>query len=410
MAWEKRGDSRRYYYKSVRHGDKVRKVYCGKGSAAEIAAQTAEIKRAARTRRTEAWRRVRASYEDAANVVEQLNHETDCIVKAVLIAAGLREYRGEYRRRASRKHEEPHMEASAMRTLNQSPGDAPPPAVDPRPRPHDEQTGGATTQDEREAPAESITFRQLAEQANNGDPGALQRLRKALDESPEVWQRMGDLAAHARLTLIRLIAAGDMLLFESIQRQARDMESQLMGPTATLLERLSVERVVSTWLQLQYADAMCATADGLAQAKFWSQNQDRAHRRHMSAVRQLSTVRELLPGAAQVEPAEGTKAATVGKREVAEEGHEDCREHEMEGNGNGAAAAGCTDQQQSNEHSRGRVNGHTAKPKATNGNGVKVEPSQSSGESNDLDLPDQPNGQPVNRVLRFQDTPLTSAM
>ena len=85
-ATERRGENRHYYYKSVRHGDKVRKVYYGKGPAAEVAAQAAELKRAVRARRTEALRRLRASYEDAAEMVDRLNREMDCI--ANLLSAG----------------------------------------------------------------------------------------------------------------------------------------------------------------------------------------------------------------------------------------------------------------------------------------------------------------------------------
>ena len=132
MAWERRGENRHYYYKSVRHGDKVRKVYYGKGPAAEVAAQAAELKRAVRARRTEALRRLRASYEDAAEMVDRLNREMDCIAKAVLIAAGCKEHRGEFRRRASKEHKETPMEVTKMRTSSQSNRTERPPAVDPQ--------------------------------------------------------------------------------------------------------------------------------------------------------------------------------------------------------------------------------------------------------------------------------------
>ena len=231
--------------------------------------------------------------------------------------------------------------------------------------------------------AADITFRALVDAANKGDPDALKRLREVLDCNPQIWQRIGDLAAHARLTLVRLIANGDKLLFESIQRQARDMESQLLGTSPSLLERLSVQRVVACWLQLQYADAMVCTAnDQLAQAKFWSVHQDRAHRRYTSAIKQLTAVRQLLLGSAQGEQAKAAKAATAELCEKQVESSDGCRGGKTDSNG---------------------------KPKATDGNGVKVEPSRSPGETNKPGEPDSVNGQPVNRILRFPDAPLTAA-
>jgi hypothetical protein len=143
-------------------------------------------------------------------------------------------------------------------------------------------------------------FRQLVARANEGDPQSLQRLREVLDANPEIWKRVGDLAMHAQLTLARLIADGDQLLFESIQRKAADLEKELLAASPTPLERLGVQRVVACWLQLQYADAMvCSARDNLAQGKFWSQQQDRAHRRYHSAVKQLLAIREILPKAGQ---------------------------------------------------------------------------------------------------------------
>lgn len=147
-------------------------------------------------------------------------------------------------------------------------------------------------------PASDFDFRQLVAEANGGDPEALRRLRETLDTQPQIWQRIGDLAAHARLTLIRAASAGDQLLIESLLRTAEAMEKELLGgelgKPPSSLERLSVSRVVSTWLQAQHADAMAgASHDNLSWAKFWAQQQDRAHRRHLAAIKQLAAVRQM---------------------------------------------------------------------------------------------------------------------
>jgi hypothetical protein len=81
------------------------------------------------------------------------------------------------------------------------------------------------------SPQANLDFRNLAQQANEGDKGAFTQLKSVLDANPDVWQRVGDLAAHARMSLIRMIAADDKLLHESIDHKASAMEAELLGPS-----------------------------------------------------------------------------------------------------------------------------------------------------------------------------------
>jgi hypothetical protein len=149
---------------------------------------------------------------------------------------------------------------------------------------------------------DKAAFRQLVQRVNAGDEQALQDLRDILDTCPGVWQHVGNLAAHAEMSLIRMIAGKDRLLLESLQRSAAEMRAELSRPDASELEKLAVQRVVACWLQLQHADAASAAPDqSLQQGKFWAQEQDRAHRRYLTAVKQLTTLRQLLPSSAQTE-------------------------------------------------------------------------------------------------------------
>jgi hypothetical protein len=52
MAWEQRGE-KRYYYRSVRNGKKVKKVYFGSGAEAAAVAEMMEVSRLERERRNE---------------------------------------------------------------------------------------------------------------------------------------------------------------------------------------------------------------------------------------------------------------------------------------------------------------------------------------------------------------------
>jgi hypothetical protein len=139
----------------------------------------------------------------------------------------------------------------------------------------------------------------LLERARAGDPGAAPLVRRVLDEHPEVWQHCGDLARQAERAWVELAGGPDELLKQSLELKLAALKTELAGPFATPLERLLVERVGMTWLQLAYADAIAAQARDVSvrQAAFLQKRQDAAQRRHLAAVGALAAVRRLLPAA-----------------------------------------------------------------------------------------------------------------
>ena len=136
----------------------------------------------------------------------------------------------------------------------------------------------------------------LLARAEQGDRSVLPELRKALDANAEIWRHYGDLAAQAEASLILLAAGNNLLLAESLQHKLRALKDELGGESPSPLERLLVERVTATWLQVSYFDGLLAQAKGAseAQAKMLQRQQDAAHRRHLTAVKTLATVRKLL--------------------------------------------------------------------------------------------------------------------
>jgi len=136
----------------------------------------------------------------------------------------------------------------------------------------------------------------LLKRAEQGDRSVLPELRKALDADANLWQHYGDLAAQAEASLILLAAGKNLLLAESLQHKLRALKDELGGESPSPLERLLVERTTATWLQVSYFDGLWAQAKGAseAQAKMLQRQQDAAHRRHLTAVKTLATVRKLL--------------------------------------------------------------------------------------------------------------------
>jgi hypothetical protein len=136
----------------------------------------------------------------------------------------------------------------------------------------------------------------LLKRAEQGDRGVLPELRQALDGDANLWRYYGDLALHAEASLIRLAAGTNLLLAESLQRKLHAMKNELATESASPLERLLVERVTATWLQAAYCDAVAAQAgpSSEARSKMIQWQQDGAHRRHLTALKTLATVRKLL--------------------------------------------------------------------------------------------------------------------
>jgi hypothetical protein len=84
MAFEKRGNRRTYYYRSIRCGSKVRKIYFGCGPEAEQAA----AEDAARQNGVAAARAEQKKVDDALRLTDELLDVTSLLTDAALFAAG----------------------------------------------------------------------------------------------------------------------------------------------------------------------------------------------------------------------------------------------------------------------------------------------------------------------------------
>jgi hypothetical protein len=146
------------------------------------------------------------------------------------------------------------------------------------------------------SPAED-ELRALLERARLGEAAAVPALRAALDRHPEVWDRFGDLADHARRSWIELISGPDLALALALTRKAASLEADLSGPDPSPLERLLAARIVACWLQVHQADAAQAQSGevSLKHAEFMSKRQARVHKSYLMSIASLATIRRLLP-------------------------------------------------------------------------------------------------------------------
>ena len=149
---------------------------------------------------------------------------------------------------------------------------------------------------------EQIVIEQISSvvrDAKRGEAGVLPRLRQLLDDHPEIWRHYGDLSAHVEAKWLDLLAGDDACVRESLVRRAGELRQEILGEGRdTSLERLLVERIVTSWLQLRYFDSAVSVATvgvPTTQARFLDQQLHRAGKRHIEAIRALAEVRKLLP-------------------------------------------------------------------------------------------------------------------
>jgi hypothetical protein len=137
--------------------------------------------------------------------------------------------------------------------------------------------------------------------AQQGEEDAVPEIRQILSEHPDLARRFVDVAHIAEDALIeRMTREEDLAAKEIIRCQLQAMREQIAGESPSPLVRLLSERVVLTWLEVQYFEALYAKNMrnlSIPQAEHHQKRLDRAHRRHLSAIRALAQMRKLLKGA-----------------------------------------------------------------------------------------------------------------
>ena len=143
-------------------------------------------------------------------------------------------------------------------------------------------------------------LKELVTEAKSGNPEVLSQIRQILDRYPALWQHYGDLSGHVESKWIGLMAGDDVCVRESIAMRVDELRAQLLGDDPSPLERLLVDRIVTSWLMVRYFDTTLVLAtQGVPtpQARYMDEQLQRAQRRHTGAIKALAEVRKLLPAA-----------------------------------------------------------------------------------------------------------------
>jgi hypothetical protein len=151
-------------------------------------------------------------------------------------------------------------------------------------------------------------LRDLTETAQQGDEEAALSIREILDASPDLaWRFIKGPGKMAESALIDHITKDkDLASKELLKHQLESMRIEVAGENPSPLARLLAERVVATWLEVQLFSGLYASgikSGTLSQDDHRQKRLDRAHQRHLSAIRTLAQIRKMGP-AVQINIAE----------------------------------------------------------------------------------------------------------
>ena len=108
-------------------------------------------------------------------------------------------------------------------------------------------------------------LRVLVAEAKLGHAEVLPQIRRILHANPQIARHFGNLAGQVEAKWIDLLAGEDACVRESLTRRVNEWRLELQDRDASPLEKLLVERVVTSWLMTRYFDSavLLATKNGL---------------------------------------------------------------------------------------------------------------------------------------------------
>jgi hypothetical protein len=141
----------------------------------------------------------------------------------------------------------------------------------------------------------------LVKRSEQGDETTLPALRELLKE-PNFRETCSNVARHAQNSLVNKYAGKNLPVREGLEQKMQSLQAELAGAHPSPLERLLAERIAICWLHLYTLEARYAGKDSLSveHGNYYQENINRAHRRYLSAIKTLATVRKLAVPVVQV--------------------------------------------------------------------------------------------------------------
>jgi hypothetical protein len=145
-------------------------------------------------------------------------------------------------------------------------------------------------------------FGDLIAKMNAGSEKAAKELHESCLAVPALWDRLGGLEYNALHSWKSLMSPGtkprDAFTRDHIDAELARRRKALQRDGDSQLETLLINRILSAWMQVMYADSsyaqMLQRGGSFAEAEFHQKRIDRAQRQLLRAIHSLATVRRLL--------------------------------------------------------------------------------------------------------------------
>lgn len=148
------------------------------------------------------------------------------------------------------------------------------------------------------------------------DPKDLRELRKKLDEVPDLWIAVFDMTKIIRDNLIEKAVSKEAARM-AVEKNVAVLMEGLGYMKSSVLEKLLIDNVVITWLNLQWVEYQLLGFMGQGEVRmsvvaYWEKRLSLAQSRHLRACETLARVRKLL----SARPALQVNIAAEGGQQV----------------------------------------------------------------------------------------------
>jgi hypothetical protein len=123
--------------------------------------------------------------------------------------------------------------------------------------------------------------------AELGDPRALNIIRNHLNANPDLWKESGDLATQAIRKWIHKTTNDDLFNREMVIKKVASLRNDLKTDNKDTFERLILDRVILSWLRLNYLERLDANAE--PESVSWGKLRLEQHKRAEKAYRNALT-------------------------------------------------------------------------------------------------------------------------
>ena len=131
----------------------------------------------------------------------------------------------------------------------------------------------------------------------NPDRQDIEELQTWLDEYPEIWHLVFDMARVIEANLIRRIVP-DQAAHLALEKNVESIRHDLGYEKATALESSLIDNIVLSWLRWQWTEyqlvvLMGAGETGISASEFWERRLSAAQGRYLRACETLAKIRRL---------------------------------------------------------------------------------------------------------------------